>query len=230
MKSVSSIKTVKNLLSLVGLIVVLITTLFLSSGRLDWGIAWCYICLRVTIAAVSMIRIASENPGLIEERFNPGDEVKTWDRPLANTTTLLLPVTLVIAGLDLRFGWSSELALFIRLSALIIWVLGDVFSKWAAISNRFYSRLVRIQKDRGHTVVTNGPYQYVRHPGYAGALVAGFATPILLGSLWALITGGVLALFLIVRTWLEDKTLQEELSGYMEYAQQTQFRLVPGIW
>jgi protein-S-isoprenylcysteine O-methyltransferase Ste14 len=137
---------------------------------------------------------------------------------------------LIVAGLDVRFGWSPELALAIRLAALVLWLQGDVFSKWAAVSNRFYSRLVRIQEDRGHTVVTDGPYRTVRHPGYAGALLVGLATPIALGSLWALVPAVLLGLLLVIRTALEDRTLHAELSGYAAYAQQTRYRLVPLIW
>jgi len=118
----------------------------------------------------------------------------------------------------------------IQLAALVVWLLGDAFSKWAAVSNRFYSRVVRIQRDRGHTVVTDGPYRYMRHPGYAGALVAALATPIVLGSLWALVAAGTLSLLLVIRTALEDKTLREELPDYTEYTQRTRYRLVPGVW
>lgn len=177
-----------------------------------------------------MLMIASKYPGLLEERFHPGEGVKAWDRPLASITTLVSLVILIVAGLDIRFGWSPELAMAIRLVALAVWLQGDVFSKWAAVSNRFYSRIVRIQEERGHTVVTDGPYRYLRHPGYAGGLVAGLATPIVLGSLWGLVAGGVLALLLVIRTALEDKTLHEELLGYADYAQQTRYRLVPGVW
>jgi protein-S-isoprenylcysteine O-methyltransferase Ste14 len=177
-----------------------------------------------------MLIIASKYPGLLDERFDPGEGTKAWDRPLVSATLLLSLVTLVVAGLDMRFRWSPELGIVIRLVALIVWLLGDAFSKWAAASNRFYSRIVRIQKNRGHTVVTDGPYRYVRHPGYAGGLVAGLATPVLLGSLYALVAGGVLALLIIIRTALEDRTLHEELLGYTEYAQQIRYRLVPGVW
>jgi protein-S-isoprenylcysteine O-methyltransferase Ste14 len=109
-------------------------------------------------------------------------------------------------------------------------LLGDLFSKWAAASNCFYSRVIRIQGDRGHAVVTSGPYRFVRHPGYAGALVTGLATPVALGSLWALVAGGMMALLLVVRTALEDQLLHKELHGYTEYAQRTRYRLVPGVW
>lgn len=192
--------------------------------------AWVYVGIRVGTGLVSMLMIASKCPGLLEERFHPGERAKAWDRPLARGTALLSLVTLIVAGLDMRFRWSPELAVEIRLVALVVWLLGDTFSKWAAVSNRFYSRVVRIQKDRGHTVVTDGPYRYIRHPGYAGGLVAGLATPILLGSLWALVAGGVLDLLLVIRTALEDRILHEELLGYTEYAQQTQYRLLPGVW
>lgn len=192
--------------------------------------AWIYIGIRVSIAAISLFLITSKYPGLLEERYHSGEGAKAWDRLLASITTLLLLGILIVAGLDMRFGWSPELALSIQLVALVILFLGDVFSKWAAVSNRFYSRIVRIQKDRGHTIVTDGPYRYIRHPGYAGALVAGLATPIVLDSLWALVIAGVLTLLLVIRTALEDKTLHDELLGYSEYAQQTRFRLVPSVW
>jgi protein-S-isoprenylcysteine O-methyltransferase Ste14 len=213
-----------------GPVAALAAALFLSSGRLDWGMAWVYICLRVTVGATGMLMIASRHPGLLDERFHPAQGAKAWDRPLTGISSLLTLIMLFVAGLDIRFGWSPEPAISIRLAALIVWLSGDVFSRWAAISNRFYSRAVRIQKDRGHTVVTEGPYRYVRHPGYAGAPVAGLAAPIMLGSLWALVAGAALAFVLVPRTAFEDRTLLEELPGYTDYAQRTRHRLVPRVW
>jgi protein-S-isoprenylcysteine O-methyltransferase Ste14 len=229
-ESESSARVMMNLLGIVGLTVALAAILIFSSGHLNWGMAWVYIIIHVGISAVSMQKIKSKYPGLLEERFHPGEGVKAWDKPLASSTILLVPVILVVSGLDKRFGWSVDLSFIVRLVALIFWLLGNAFSKWGAVSNKFYSRNVRIQKDRGHTVVTDGPYQYVRHPGYAGALVASVATPIMLGSLWAIVAVGVQALLLIIRTALEDQTLHDELLGYSEYAKQTRYRLVPGIW
>ncbi|MGD9029641.1 MAG: isoprenylcysteine carboxylmethyltransferase family protein [Anaerolineae bacterium] len=220
----------RRVIGTVALTVALAATLFLSSGRADWTMAWIYVGLRAATAAVGMLVMASRHPGLLEERFAPGEGVKAWDRPLASITTILWPAILILAGLDRRFGWSPELRIVIRLGAMVVLLLGDVLSKWAAVSNRFYSRLVRVQKDRGHTVVTDGPYQHVRHPGYAGALVTGLATPIALGSMWALLAAGVLALLLVVRTALEDETLHVELPGYPEYAERTRHRLVPRVW
>jgi protein-S-isoprenylcysteine O-methyltransferase Ste14 len=222
--------TLKRLLGVGGLTATLIAILFLSSGHLDWPMAWVYVGARTAIAAVSMFAIASKAPQLLEERFRPGEDAKAWDRPLVTVTMLFWPAIFVVIGLDRRFGWSSVPTLAIRLIALTVSLFGDALSKWAAASNRFYSRIVRIQRDREHTVITDGPYRYVRHPGYAGALVTALATPIALGSLWALVCSVLLGLPLVLRTALEDRTLHKELLGYAEYAQQTRYRLLPGIW
>jgi protein-S-isoprenylcysteine O-methyltransferase Ste14 len=98
------------------------------------------------------------------------------------------------------------------------------------VANKFFSGVVRIQKERGHHVVSEGPYRIVRHPGYVGGVVAVIATPLLLGSLWGLISAAVYAAFVVLRTALEDRTLHEELPGYREYAQRTRYRLLPGVW
>ena len=98
------------------------------------------------------------------------------------------------------------------------------------VSNRFFSTMVRIQADRGQTVATAGPYRYVRHPGYVGYSVSFFGMALALGSLWALVPAVLMACLLVVRTALEDRTLQDELAGYTDYARQVRYRLLPGIW
>ena len=222
--------TLKRLLGVGGLTATLIAILFLSSGHLNWPMAWVYVGARTAIATASMYAIASKAPQLLKERFRPGKDAKAWDRPLVTVTMLFWPAILIAIGLDRRFGWSSEPTLAIRLVALMVSLLGDAFSKWAAASNKFYSRVIRIQRDREHTVVSEGPYRYVRHPGYAGALATALTTPIALGSWWALFPSGLMGLLLVFRTVLEDKTLHNELSGYAEYAEHTRYRLLPGIW
>jgi protein-S-isoprenylcysteine O-methyltransferase Ste14 len=204
--------------------------IFLSSGRPDWGIAWVYIGLRTAVTAAGAFALSARSPELWAERTHPGEGVKAWDRPLVWSTTALLPVILLAAGLDKRFGWTGTFSVTVQWAALAIWLCADSFSKWAAAANPFYSRLVRIQTDRGHAVISQGPYRWVRHPGYAGALVAGLATPIALGSLWALIPAVLFAALIAVRTALEDGTLRTELEGYQAYAQRTHYRLIPGVW
>jgi protein-S-isoprenylcysteine O-methyltransferase Ste14 len=98
------------------------------------------------------------------------------------------------------------------------------------VSNKFFSTSVRIQMERDHTVASGGPYRYVRHPGYVGYIVSGFAAPLALGSLWALIPAAITLCLLVVRTALEDRTLQDELDGYREYAARVRYRLLPGVW
>jgi protein-S-isoprenylcysteine O-methyltransferase Ste14 len=117
-----------------------------------------------------------------------------------------------------------------QIVALTLCVLGYALVVWATASNAFFSQIVRMQSERGHTVATGGPYHYMRHPAYLGAMVYELAVPVLLVSWWALVISGLGSLLLIIRTALEDRTLQAELTGYMDYARQVRYRLMPGIW
>jgi protein-S-isoprenylcysteine O-methyltransferase Ste14 len=137
----------------------------------------------------------------------------------------------VIACLDVRFSWATPFPLWLQIIGLIFAIIGyDVVVVWAMIANAYFTAIIRIQEDRQHTVATGGPYRFVRHPGYVGTILCYLATPFLLGSVWALIPAIFASIVLIVRTALEDETLQEELPGYKEYTQQTRYRLIPGIW
>jgi protein-S-isoprenylcysteine O-methyltransferase Ste14 len=139
-------------------------------------------------------------------------------------------VRYIVAGLDQRYGWTSGFPLAAQIMALILCVLGYALFVWATASNTFFSQIVRIQFERGHSVATSGPYRYVRHPAYVGAILFELAVPILLASWWACIASGLNVLLLILRTALEDRTLQVELAGYVDYARQVRYRLLPGIW
>lgn len=125
---------------------------------------------------------------------------------------------------------TAEISLTVQLTALAIIALGYALITWAVAVNRFFSAAVRIQRDRGHQVITTGPYRWVRHPGYTGDSIAILAAPLALGSLWALVPAGLTTILLIVRTRLEDQTLQAEPAGYKAYTQQTRYRLIPGLW
>ena len=136
----------------------------------------------------------------------------------------------LIAGLDARFNWSPAFGLPVKLVSLTVILAGYVLASWALIENRYFSGVVRIQTDRGHRVVSSGPYSYIRHPGYAGALLTYLVTPLFLDALTAFAPAAVLAVLLVVRTYLEDRTLQEQLDGYREYAKRVPHRLLPRIW
>ena len=207
--------------------------LFLSAGTGNWLMGWLYTITLIAIATASWIVIIRTSPELIVERsqFLKARGVKNWDKIIAPLVATVGPLAMwIVAGLDLRYTWSSQLSLRWQLLALAIMTIGYILVIWAVSVNQFFSSVVRIQKERGHTVVTKGPYQLVRHPGYVGVILAYLATPIALGSLWALIPSGLTILLLIVRTALEDRTLQQELEGYREYARQVRYRLIVGLW
>jgi protein-S-isoprenylcysteine O-methyltransferase Ste14 len=207
--------------------------LFISAWRLDWWMAWVYLGLVIVSSVFSRIMMARKYPDLVEERAHAleKDDTKPWDKILARLVAFLGPtVILIVAGLNVHFGWSPQISISLQLAAFMVVVLAYLLAHWATMSNKFFSATVRIQTERGHTVVTGGPYQYVRHPGYTGGIVAHLATPLMLGSVWALIPAVLTMGLLVVRTALEDKTLQVELDGYKEYAQQVRYRLLPLIW
>lgn len=221
---------VKRGLELVASLVLQGALLFISAGRLDWVMAWVYIAIYLGVVSINSLVLIPRNPELIAERAQPKENTKDWDKTISGLVGVAFLGSLVIAGLDVRFEWSPEAALAVLVAGTVLLVLGNALFSWAMISNAFFSTLVRIQEDRSHTVATNGPYRFVRHPGYVGWILMSFGIPVMLGSLWAVIPGALSALLMIVRTALEDKTLQSELPGYKEYAAQVRYRLLPGVW
>lgn len=207
--------------------VILAAILFVASGRIDWIWAWAYLGLGLVVLIINVSILPAE---LIAERGQPRDNVKRWDRvltTLAHIPTVGVPL---VAGLDERFGWPPQPSPAIHFVGLAFFALGQGLFSWAMASNKYFSTLVRIQVDRGHSVATGGPYRRVRHPGYGGYIVSLVGMSLALGSLWAIIPAGLVACLLIVRTALEDRTLQNELPGYRDYAQRVRYRLLPGIW
>ena len=207
----------------------LIAILFISAGSLNWIMGWASMGVYIFISLLSILLV---DPELVEERSHLRVGVRARDLVLASLSFLFFfPVTLVVAGLDVgRFGWSPSYPAMVQLMALGVFALGNSLGCWAAVSNKFFSTFNRIQKDRLHVAITDGPYRYIRHPGYAGTIAAAIALPISLGSLWALIPAFVGACGFVIRTAIEDKTLMGELSGYQEYADEVRYRLIPGIW
>jgi protein-S-isoprenylcysteine O-methyltransferase Ste14 len=172
------------------------------------------------------------DPELIRERAAPGPGVDRGDVVLATLGYLALyPGTFVAAGLDaVRFGPAIPMSQSIQVPALLVYALGYAFAFWAVQSNPFFATFVRVQEDRDHTVVSSGPYALVRHPGYAGALLAHLAVPFALGSIWALLPASVGTLLFVARTSREDRTLRDRLVGYREYQARVRWRLLPGVW
>lgn len=203
--------------------------LFGSAGRIDYPMAWAFLCVYLAFIVMAFLLL---DPELIRERGHVEAGVRRWDVVLASLSFVwLFPLTLLVAGLDAgRFGWSPPFPVTVQLYALGVFILGHALAFWAMVTNKFFSTFVRIQTERGHCVVSDGPYAYVRHPGYAGTILSSIALPISLGSLWALIPAFVGACLFVVRTFREDRTLSEELDGYREYSSRVRWRLIPGIW
>lgn len=204
----------------------------LISGDWGWWEGWAYAAIGILGFALSRAMVARRHPDLIKERarFVGQADAKPWDKLLSPLVALGSGLIPLVAGLDARFSWSAAFSAEVKMLALLVILAGYTLASYALIENRFFSGVVRIQTERGHQVVSTGPYRWMRHPGYSGALWSYLATPFFLDAIWALIPAVLISLLLISRTSLEDRTLQEELSGYRQYAQMVRYRLLPGVW
>jgi len=204
--------------------------LFLSAGRWDWGMGWVMVGLVALWVFATGLVVIPRYPELLAERLGPRQGAKTWDTAIMGIVGLGTIARYIVAGLDVRFDWTTYMPPALQVLGFVIAALGYALVVWATGSNAFFSQIVRIQKERGHAVATDGPYRFVRHPSYVGTILSELATPIMLGSWWALIPGGLDAILFVVRTALEDRTLQKELDGYKDYAASVHYRLLPGVW
>jgi len=211
-------------------LVVMGVALFWSAGRIDWWPAWAALAVMAVWIMATAYVVIRVNPDLLAERLGPRKGAKPWDVAILGIVGLSQLARYIIAGLDERYGWSGDFPPAAQVAALTVCALGYALVVWATASNAFFSQIVRIQSECGHTVVTGGPYRYVRHPAYLGAILYELAVPVLLGSWWAFIASGLGVILLILRTALEDRVLQAELTGYGDYVHQVRYRLLPGIW
>lgn len=204
--------------------------LFWPAGDLCWWPAWALIAVTTAWVIATGTAIVRHRPDLLAERLGPRKGAKRWDLTIMSLKAVLQIAVLVVAGLDHRYGWSGDIHPAAQVAGLIVCSFGYGLVVWATASNAYFSQLVRIQAEHGHSVVTGGPYRHVRHPAYAGGALVGISTPVLLGSWMALVPGTIDALLIILRTVLEDRTLQVELPGYREYARRVTHRLLPLGW
>ncbi len=211
-------------------IAVIALVLFLSAGRLDWIAAWVFIGLYILAILTAGVWIMRHNPDLVNERGRVAENTKWWDKIIGIIYTVAMLAMFVVAGLDAgRFG-RSTMPFAVQALGVVGFIGSMVIIYWVMLSNPFLSGVVRIQDDRGQKTITTGPYRLVRHPMYVGMMIFFVAIPLILGSAWALIPSLVMVAVFVVRTALEDRTLQNELPGYAEYAQRVRYRLVPGVW
>ncbi|MDE2463951.1 MAG: isoprenylcysteine carboxylmethyltransferase family protein [Alphaproteobacteria bacterium] len=213
-----------------GVNVAFLGILLLSAGRLSFGPAWVYFAIGM-LSNVLMRLVLRERPDLARERSSPSSGAEAWDKRLLRLAFLLTISMLVVAGLDSgRFGWTPRVSwIWSAVGAFVILAGTSVFLL-AMAENRFFTAVVRVQRDKGHAVCDSGPYRIIRHPGYTGMIVGTIGVPLLFMSAWSAIPALLSVVLLVVRTRLEDSLLERELEGYSDYQRQTRYRLVPGIW
>ena len=232
-KEATQTKSLREWTRLVVLYLLIPLVLLLCGGDLGWWQAWLYSLLIFAAGIGGRMWAEQRHPGLMAERQNLEKikNAKAWDKVLAPLMAVSIGFPLVIvAGLDHRYNWSPELPPWLMVIGFVLISLGYAFAVWAMAENRFFSSVVRIQTDRGHVVCDSGPYQFMRHPGYAGNIFPPFGIVLALGSVWTLIPAVVALVITVIRTVLEDQALQEELPGYRDYARRVRYRLIPGIY
>jgi len=200
--------------------------LFGAAGR--WDLPFFWACIGV-YAGFMIAAFLTIDPDLRKERIRPGpggkDRLTRW---------FLLPFILfhwIVAGLDVgRYHWSDIVPSGVQIASIVGFAMGLGLTLWAMAVNRFFSPVVRIQSERGHHLITAGPYRYVRHPGYVGAFLACLCGGLTLGSCLAMAPLAAFAVALVRRTLVEDRYLIGNLDGYKEYAERVRYRIIPGIW
>jgi len=206
--------------------------LFVTAGTLHWPVAWIFLLIFFSAATGTTLMLIRHDPALLEERMKPlvQEGQPLWDRIIMPVFVVVFCVWLALMGLDaVRFGWSS-MPLWLEILgqagvALAMWICYQAF-----LVNTFLAPVVKIQSERGHQVVSSGPYAIVRHPLYAGALLLFPSTAFALGSWYGLAMACVLIAGLVARTVLEDRELHRHLDGYAAYARKVRYRLVPFVW
>jgi protein-S-isoprenylcysteine O-methyltransferase Ste14 len=202
--------------------------LLVSAGRVAWTAAWVYLAAILLIILINAFKM---DPELMAERAGLQEGTARWDLYLSVFVAMAGPLlTVLVAGLDQRYGWSGAVALWQQAVALLLFLAAGLIGAWAMAANRYFSATVRLQSDRGHSVAKGGPYGVIRHPGYAAGIISILSTPVLLESWIALIPAIIVASGYIIRTALEDSFLQKNLPGYRDYTSSVQHRLFPGVW
>ena len=222
---------VQGLVSLATTLAVMGAALFLSAGTLQWQHGLAFLAAFFLLVLASIAWLWRVNPEIFAARRRmTGEGTKSWDKVLIPILLAGFLATLIVAGLDAgRFHWEPA-PFWAVLVGYVLMVLGWLGSGWAQAVNRHFEPSVRIQTDRDHHVITTGPYAFVRHPGYVSGALLAVGIALALGSLWALLPAALVGVLLVIRTNLEDATLQRELPGYAEFATRVRSKWIPGVW
>jgi protein-S-isoprenylcysteine O-methyltransferase Ste14 len=204
--------------------------LFICAGRMNYIQGWIFLSANILATLMNYFSI-HKNSELINERSKPGEGIKSWDKLLLGLSALIYLIIIVLAGLDSgRFQWTLNFSWKISITGVILMIAGQIIFLTARSQNKFFSTVVRIQKERGHFVCDTGLYKIVRHPGYTGSIISLMGLPLITTSVWSIIPTLIAIILLLVRTSLEDKTLKNELQGYPEYSDKTRYKIIPYVW
>jgi len=221
----------RRIIQMSGTMVLWVAAVFVAAGRIDWLRGWIWVATFVVGMGAASVLVRRKNPELMEARMKwRRKDAKLFDKVILS---IYLPLTFlqpILAGLDaVRFRWSAMpfATVYVGLCLLAIALIPIT---WVLLVNPYAETSVRIQTERGHQVVTSGPYRFVRHPMYVCLILDHPAIALILGSMWALALSGVLAILMVWRTALEDRTLRRELPSYEEFTCVTRYRLIPGLW
>ena len=214
----------------ISIFIVFVIVTFITAGRLDYWQGWVFNGLNIFFIIVTYI-VLRDRKDLIKERLKPGEGMKKWDKVYYAVSTPLFFVMFVVSILDAsRFYWKPAVPFLIVVIGIITYAIGQLIILWAKKTNKFFSSVVRIQSDRKHTVCSDGPYRFMRHPGYFGGLLFTIATPLMLGSFWGILPAIITLILMFARTYLEDNTLKNELPGYTEYSKKVKYKIIPFLW
>jgi len=227
----SKVSTIRIVIRFAVAVIALSAAFFGSAGTFSWPEAWVYMIVQFSFSAVLTLWLKQHNPDLLNERMIfLKKSAKVWDKVIVLICTVVCVPYLVLPGLDaVRYHWSN-VPLPVKVTGFIGIFVSFVLIFLVMRENTYLWRVVEIQKERGHKVITTGPYQYVRHPMYVGVIIMFICLPLALGSLLALIPGTALTALIIIRIYLEEKMLLAELQGYKTYMDRVRYRLIPGIW
>jgi len=204
--------------------------LFFSAGKIDYWQGLIYVIIGLIMVTLNYT-VLKPDSDLLTERTKPGEGSKKWDKILLGLSFLITITMYTLAGLDSgRYHWSPNFHWSLSLIGIFLTASGQLLFLLAQKQNKFFSSTVRIQTDRDHTVCDTGLYKIVRHPAYLGSIIQLLGFPLLFGSLWSILPVGLLIVLHVTRTYLEDKTLKEELSGYLEYSLNTRYKIIPYVW
>lgn len=203
------------------------SVLFIAAGTFRWPAAAAYFAVHLVCYGTGLAWVSAVNPAVLNERGRRSNNVEAFDRRFHRLMPLFIFGGLFLGGLDHRFGWSTMPGA-LQIAGLLLLIPALLLAVWVLGTNAYAARVVRLQE--GHRVISHGPYRFVRHPMYSGTLLAWVASALALGSWWMLLPGAAGIALFVWRTGREDAILHDKLPGYADYAQQTRYRLLPGVW